>query len=388
MGNVTRCIKKQVEDLKWLEDSLTPEEILEKYNLPTLVKVSQSDRRSQLSKDLVLLVNSFFSEEKVLVQSLERETGKTIGPLVSIPASYAGTFRLLTPQSFQTVQEVVDSQPFSGTFTVEEDMKWKKQRLPDSVQQMMVNELGESGLKGKFPKTLVRRGDLLSMRGILNPTNGEPQGQDSPANGDAGGQQKKTSKKSKKKGKALPAYVICMDQDGEIMCIPSFCSGRFSTIALHNTSGPALTLKDIVEDADIDMPTDVLYVDGEKFMEDEHFTGLIKLLTSYEKKLVVASILEEDGAFSSVEFGVDCGVKFAPADPDDPKNQDFLKRALATPDDEGVRRKRLGSFRPNLGGSSFPSMDSINLIGKWRNRSMRRKGEKSIPEETEPTQEK
>ncbi|KAI8480959.1 hypothetical protein Bbelb_413320 [Branchiostoma belcheri] len=121
MGNVTLCIKKQVDDLKWLEDSLTPEEILEKYDLPTLVKVTQPDRRSQLSKDIVLLVNSSFSEEKVLAQSLERETGKTIGPLVSIPLSYTGTFRKLTSQSFQTVQEVVDSQPFSGTFTVEED---------------------------------------------------------------------------------------------------------------------------------------------------------------------------------------------------------------------------------------------------------------------------
>ncbi|XP_078691743.1 uncharacterized protein LOC144922032 [Branchiostoma floridae x Branchiostoma belcheri] len=384
MGNVTLCIKKQVDDLKWLEDSLTPEEILEKYDLPTLVKVTQPDRRSQLSKDIVLLVNSSFSEEKVLAQSLERETGKTIGPLVSIPLSYTGTFRKLTSQSFQTVQEVVDSQPFSGTFTVEEDMKWKKQRLPASVQQMMMNELGVSGLKGKLPKTLVRRGDLLSMRGILNPTDGEAIGQDSP-NGDAGGEQKKSSKKNKKKGKSLPAYVICVNQDGEIMCIPSFCSGRFSTVALRNTSGPVLTLRDIVEDTDTDMPTDVLYVDGEKIMEEEHFTGLIKLLTAYEKKLLVASILEEDGAFSSVEFGVDCGVKFAPADPDDPKNQEFLKRALATPDDGGVRRKRLGSFRPNLGGASFPSMDSINLIGKWRNRSMRRKGERSIPEETEPT---
>ncbi|XP_019632699.1 PREDICTED: uncharacterized protein LOC109476252 [Branchiostoma belcheri] len=384
MGNVTLCIKKQVDDLKWLEDSLTPEEILEKYDLPTLVKVTQPDRRSQLSKDIVLLVNSSFSEEKVLAQSLERETGKTIGPLVSIPLSYTGTFRKLTSQSFQTVQEVVDSQPFSGTFTVEEDMKWKKQRLPASVQQMMMNELGVSGLKGKLPKTLVRRGDLLSMRGILNPTDGEPIGQDGP-NGDAGGEQKKSSKKNKKKGKSLPAYVICVNQDGEIMCIPSFCSGRFSTVALRYTSGPVLTLRDIVEDTDTDMPTDVLYVDGEKIMEEEHFTGLIKLLTAYEKKLLVASILEEDGAFSSVEFGVDCGVKFAPADPDDPKNQEFLKRALATPDDGGVRRKRLGSFRPNLGGASFPSMDSINLIGKWRNRSMRRKGERSIPEETEPT---
>ncbi|KAI8481144.1 hypothetical protein Bbelb_410870 [Branchiostoma belcheri] len=384
MGNVTLCIKKQVDDLKWLGDSLTPEEILEKYDLPTLVKVTQPDRRSQLSKDIVLLVNSSFSEEKVLAQSLERETGKTIGPLVSIPLSYTGTFRKLTSQSFQTVQEVVDSQPFSGTFTVEEDMKWKKQRLPASVQQMMMNELGVSGLKGKLPKTLVRRGDLLSMRGILNPTDGESIGQDSP-NGDAGGEQKKSSKKNKKKGKSLPAYVICVNQDGEIMCIPSFCSGRFSTVALRNTSGPVLTLRDIVEDTDTDMPTDVLYVDGEKIMEEEHFTGLIKLLTAYEKKLLVASILEEDGAFSSVEFGVDCGVKFAPADPDDPKNQEFLKRALATPDDGGVRRKRLGSFRPNLGGASFPSMDSINLIGKWRNRSMRRKGERSIPEETEPT---